>query len=247
MAGLFLLISVGHASAAGITYNAVNDFSTDGTNPSGVWGYRHADDLVLDGAYALMPTFVGDRTLFLPSTPGAPMYYDDTFHGIAKCAAACQLNVSPPVPIDTDEIWLHPGGDTGVDDELGLTVVQFTAPTTATFDIQYRFEDIDPSTNGDGVDWYVAKNASTLGSGTVKNSSTGVVSLTGVLLSTGDDINFIISPKGTAFWDSTGLQATITQSSTTVPIAPWWSLVLIAALAGAYVAKRTRHGQRVTA
>ena len=238
---LFFFLGAGEVSAAGVTYDAVSDFSTNGTNPGAVWSYRHADDLVLDGDYALLPTFVADRTLFLPSPPGAPMYYDGTFEGIAKCAAACQLNVSPLVPIDADELWIHPGGDTI---DLGLTVIRFTVPTTATYDVQFRFEDIDPSTGGDGVDWYVMRNTSTLASGMVKNSSTGLVNLLSLTLSAGDDINFIISPKVTAFWDSTGLQASVTQRvEANVPIAPWWTLAMLAALAGAYVARRMRKDQ----
>ena len=73
------------------------------------------------------------------------MYYDETFQGVAKCSAGCQLNVNPLVPIDGNELWVHPGGDA----VLGLTVVQFTAAFSATYDLEYRFEDIDPSTSGE--------------------------------------------------------------------------------------------------
>ena len=124
-------------------------------------------------------------------------------------------------------------------------MVRFTAAFSATYDIEYRFEDIDPSTGGDGVDWFVAKGASTLASGTVKNASTGLLSLQAVQLAVGDDVNFVVSPKGTAFYDSTGLKATVTpRIETVVPSVGSWALLGLAlALAGlAYARTRNRPG-----
>ena len=178
-------------------------------------------------------------------TPSIPVHrwirdYDDTFEGVARCVAGCQLNVNPLVPIDGNELWLHPGGDSPVGSPRGFTVVRFTAAAGATYDIEYRFEDIDPSTGGDGIDWFVTKGASTLASGVVKNTSTGLLSLQAVQLDVGDDINFIISPKGTAFYDSTGLQATLTQTAeTAVPGLSHLALIgLAAALAGLTLVRR---------
>ena len=89
----------------------------------------------------------------------------------------------------------------------------------------------------------MAKGASTLANGTIKNASTGLVSLQGVQLSVGEDINFIVSPKGSAVYDSTGLQATATPSvEANVPSLSWWTLIGLAlVLAGlGYLGLRRR-------
>ena len=220
LAGLLLAGSfVSQSAATSPARDAVAGYSLAGANPNGVWTYRHANDVVRDGVYALLPNFVPNRALFLPSPPGAAMHYDDTFHGIAKCPAGCTLSALSFVPIAGDELWMHPGGNT----PLGLTVVQFTAPTAGLYDIAFSFKDIDTSPSGDGVDWFVDKGTANLASGTVKNSSTGALSVLGVPLAVGDEINFIVAPKATAVFDSTALKATVTlqgHTPTPTPVPP---------------------------
>jgi hypothetical protein len=244
--GALFGMSKSRVDAAGPSYDAEAEFSVTGTNPSGVWTNRHTDDLIRDGDYPLLPNFAANRGLFLPSPPGAPMYFDDTFQGIARCPAGCQLSAVSFVPIDADELWMHTGEDTGPQDLLGLTVVQFTAPLAGSFSISLSFDDIDADNGGDGIDWFVDTGTENLAAGTIKNSSSGPVSLSGVQSVPGENINFGISPKGSAFFDSTSLKATLTLEPEPVPSVTWLGMGTLLALMAAVVLWRRSERSQVT-
>ena len=73
---------------------------------------------------------------------------------------------------------------------------------------------------GDGVLWFVERNggADTLASGTIANGgASGAQSLTGLVVSAGERINFIVDDNGGWACDSTLLTATIHASTAQSP------------------------------
>ena len=111
------------------------------------------------------------------------------------------------VGIPPRSVWMHPGyfGE--------LAIVAWKSPITGTVTISGFFSDIDPNC-GDGIIWSVDKSTlqanQTLTTGTIANGgSPQSYSLSGISISTGQLLYFIVDRNQEYSCDSTGVDVTI--------------------------------------
>jgi hypothetical protein len=188
-----------NAKAAGATsWNAVTDFSTS-SNPNGVWSYGYGTP----GSSFTSFTYSGSN-FNGPDTSGA--YWAGGISGIPVVGGGGASFSTVDVP--SNELWMHPGNDPTL-----ASIVEFTAPTTANYEIIGAFVRRDTS-DGTGygpiVSIYAGSNdllSESLSSSAYGNAITfdDVISLTA-----GEQLTFDVAVNTEYYNDSTGLTLGIT-------------------------------------
>jgi hypothetical protein len=114
-----------------------------------------------------------------------------------------------PFGIPARSVWMHPGyfGE--------LAIIGWKSPITGTVNVSGFFSDLDPNC-GNGVIWTVDKSTlssyQTLTTGTIANGAPSqTYSLTGISISTGQVLYFIVDSNQDYFCDSTGVDVTIAE------------------------------------
>jgi hypothetical protein len=211
-----VLLGASSAQGAGTVYNAAKQYSAASNLGSMVWTYRYNTTAIHDGNYPLLPNRIVD-TRWSTTVDGTqrsirvPFWTTANFPSLSgnptKLVRAIDFGLGP-VNWPADTIYVHPAA-------TGSVVLSFRAPKDGTIAISYSFSDIDPH-GGDGVNWYVDRNAGThgdLASGTLQAPSTrttGSQHLT-VAIKKGQHINFIVDAHGNNdnAYDSTVMKALV--------------------------------------
>lgn len=206
--GVGLDVALGGACAWAVTYDATASFSLTRNTDSAMWSYRYNTTGVRDGQYTLLPgtaSWTGWKagrntiTLVQWAVPGAHPSL-----GVNKRAVALVW----PTPGDIITVPPHAMiASTG--DDGGDLVLSFRAPAAGTVTVAYSFAGIEPSC-GDGVRWYVDRNATDLASGAVSNSSSTGVQTLSVAVQKADRLNFIIDRNSNYYCDDVAMTATVT-------------------------------------
>jgi hypothetical protein len=106
------------------------------------------------------------------------------------------------VGIPPRSVVMHPGMG-------GLGIVGWKSPITGLVNVAGNFSDLDPNC-GNGVIWSVDKGSSTLTRGTIPNGGPAqTFSLSGISVSAGQVLYFVVDPNGDYHCDSTGVDVTI--------------------------------------
>lgn len=204
------------SQALATSYDAVTDFSSSTNTKTSTWSYRFATDTIRDGSYSLLPTYGPLVPQFSPPQSAWAVAGNIPFIGVNQTGSDATFIPGPgsgPFTWPNNTMLVHPGANPG------LVVLSWLSPSTGFFDINFSFTDRDPN-GGNGINWYVDKNATDLASGGVfapSNPSSGLLSLNNVFVPAGARINFIVDPNGDFFFDSTGITATITSAAAATP------------------------------
>ncbi len=190
------------------SYDAVADFSSTTNASSNTWSYRYKDGLTRDGSYTLISSYgPAGSGAWIPTNPGA--------WSVGGFVPAIGVNrtASDATYEGSNLTWpkgtmlVHPGGNQ-------LVVVSWLSPSDGTATIEFSFTSLD-ATCGNGIAWFVERNdhGATLASGSIpRGGGSGSLSLTGVRVRAGDQINLVVDPNSDFVCDSTRLTATITTS-----------------------------------
>jgi len=115
-----------------------------------------------------------------------------------------------PFSIPARSVWMHPGffGE--------LAIIGWKSPITGTVNVSGFFNDLDPNC-GNGIIWSVDKSSlqanQTLTTGTIANGGPPQsYSLSGISVSAGQVLYFIVDPNLDYFCDSTGVDVTISKT-----------------------------------
>lgn len=214
MLPLLVVAALCRPAVAGPVYDAVTQFGA--TNPSGVWSYGYSSTTT---GFTSLNTYSGPApgytnvaglagwstsTLLSPfpfslsqpavlsnTTGGNLTYLTNTVHQPGW------LNLLPFFnPFDNSSLY---------------AIVRFTAPVAGNYSISSVFKGLD-SVTPTSSDVHVLHNSSSLFSGTVgaaQNFAAGTIAL-----AANDKLSFVVGPgSGGNLFDSTGLQATVTQLS----------------------------------
>ena len=223
LSALATLAALASVSSAHAQFSAVTDFSTT-LNPNGNWRYGQESTLggtfsLLAGSYANGPSITG----FSGSPSGFPVVAKNTSAGTVS---------SGTITMPNDLLLMHPASD-GT-----YSVVRFIAPTAGLYTIAGRFQALDSTTTDVHV---LINNLSGFDSSITQagtNPDPATANRTAFNLSRtfafGDTVDFAVGrgSNGTYLFDSTGLSATITQSSASAPDASSLALVVFGGVAG---------------
>ena len=126
---------------------------------------------------------------------GANFTYQTQFPNLAS---------GDPFGIPARSVWMHPG----ISGELAI--IGWKSPITGTVDVSGFFSDLDPNC-GDGIVWSVDKGGGArLTSGTIGNGGPPQsYSLTGISVTAGQVLYFVVDRNRDYFCDSTGVDVTI--------------------------------------
>lgn len=183
------------------TYDLVADFSTN-SNPNGVWSYGYATTL---GGSLILYTNNSYSTASIIGwwqdiSLGAPgLFYNTTDH--ATTAGDGTPNLAP------HQACFHPGPNNE------YCIYRFTAPAAGNYQLQAAFVGADIV--GTSTDVLVLVNDSPIFNGLVNGfgPGTGPGFNTNLVLLANDRIDFEVGYGGNNFfYDSTGIQATLTSS-----------------------------------
>lgn len=242
-------LSTGHAAAVACSgWNLYNDFNTSTpTNPNpdscgnpAVWYFDKSTAAVHDPTnYVGLDTYTNNFS----GATGLDGWYNSgdtntqTPHVLKNTNSTATTFLTVTVPANSIDV--HPGSEANATDGY-YVVVGWKSPITGSVDIAGGVSDND-NTCGDGIAWsidtYKGATNTTLTSGAYANGgsqtfasgSGGPSSISGVSVSTGDYIYFVIDPQATYYCDSTDLDVTISPTAQTgVPEAP----LGVAAIAG---------------
>jgi hypothetical protein len=224
-------IGFGLAGArASVVYDAVANFSS--SSSSGTWSYGYGVTGTSFTAYDSNSTGL---------YAGADVWYQSTI-----------TNFNPPLPIvgysssgttfgtvsvPNNVLWLHPGAaqPSSVD-----SIVEWTAPTTGTYNVSALFERLDTTTNGDGTTAIISEKSSVVWSQSVgpNSGSTQYKYSYDTFLTAGQTILFGVNDggKGNFYYDSTGFDATISA----VPEASTWAMLLVGFAGVGFMAYRRK-------
>ncbi len=185
----------------------------DACNNLNVWNFMESPNLTHNpSSYTLLPNFT-DGGL----TPGLNFWrgsYTDTwgtypFTGYNATGTTQGSGATAWLP---NVLRLHPAPSR-------MAIIGWSSPLTGYISITGSLSDNDPGC-GDGVQWYIDRNAIGLASGNINNggsqalsSGTGGPGLNTVAVSTGDKIYLIVAPKANISCDSTGVNLTISVTS----------------------------------
>lgn len=196
-------------------YNLADDFSATSNVEGDTWTYRIKSGLTRDGNYNLIAnagTDLNSHAGMNGWTQGwlqiIKNYGSDRTDGFSYLQAAGGM-------------FIHP-------EPSSLGVITWTSPGIGTVDIEFEFGSVYFTQFGDGLNWFVDKNATELAAGTY-TSSTGILNLPGVSVVSGDQIHFIFEPKGSIVFDSSKLFAQIDFTPVPEPASGALSLMGLAA------------------
>ncbi len=205
------VLMLSSVQAAPTVYNAVTDFSSTSNTDSDTWSYRTSTSLAHNGSYTLLPAYrvfagftgsaadtSGWSTGFVPAIGVNRSSSDQYFIGFGPGAQFTW---------PAGSLYLHPGSNS-------LAVVSWLSTGDFSLDIAFQFSDLDANPSfRDGIDWSVEKNS---GSGALANGSfanggnSGSLTVSKVVVTAGDRINFIVGPNSDYQGDSSRLSAVIT-------------------------------------
>jgi len=107
--------------------------------------------------------------------------------------------------IPARSVWMHPS-------MFGFAVIGWKSPITGQVNVAGFFSDLDPNC-GNGVIRSMDKGSLTLTTGTIANGGPAqTFSLTGISVSAGQVLYFIVDPNGDYHCDSTGVDVTISKT-----------------------------------
>jgi uncharacterized repeat protein (TIGR01451 family) len=200
--------------ASTITWNLGDDLQANATssapsNPfadshgnAGVWHMMEASSTTRDpSTYSDIPP-----ANFEPNHCGQPGYAnwcDNAFTFINTTSAT--INGTPCAPsqvLSPHAAVEHPGPANDV-------MYAWQSPITGTVAISGGVSDVDCG-GGNGVNWYVAKGATDIDSGSVFCSSTSFTPGLTTSVSAGEFLYFIVDPNGEFQYDSTQIDVTLT-------------------------------------
>src|SRR3954468_20068870 len=124
------------------TYDAVADFNVTGTQPKSGNPWQYGTETVAGGAFTKLPHF---KTTSVTGASYVSYYFNTNDIGpVARkltSGAALNLGGSPPLIWPSNVVLLAPGGSNNSTSPQ-FSVVQFTAPTTGTYNISAFFENL---------------------------------------------------------------------------------------------------------
>ena len=204
-------LSTGLAVRANTVYGLSADYSTT-SNPNGVWafGYENTFGGALNDYVQVShtPIFAVFDFWGAPSVPGFnPFYVPSVFFNPTASAVVDAGGIE----LNSQEVAFHPG-------EFGeYSVIQFTAPTSGDYLVDYEFASADTRTGGETTA-YITANGSTLVSQSIASPITNVggnTQLGPISLAAGEDLDFVVGQRnGQFFYDATGIAANVTLCST---------------------------------
>jgi len=221
------------ASAQAAVYDAAADFTpATTTNPNGVWSYGY--DAAGDGGnYALVAFDVFDNS---PSTPNWLKTGNNSF-GTPTFSKVQTGPLSPFNSLVLGQVGLHPGpaATQFVNDDAAI--LRFTAPGNGLYAVNSQFF---ASGGGETTAWVVLNGS--FGSPLAALGSTGSSPsyiVPSLALSVGDTLDFVVGNAGSYFFDTTGVNVSIS----VVPEPAVWMLWAggLAAL-GTFARRRGRQG-----
>jgi hypothetical protein len=253
LAKVLLVLAVPLCSVAMVQADTVYDAAADltetsidnGLNPNGVWSYGYRNtaastefaSLTMYGQYPIYPGFTGLKGWFDPDYFWLPAVMKNTTDtplvggGLHEATGLDEIIVPP------GGLMMHPGDNTGQAINDAYAVLRWTAPFSATVDLDVTFTGLDyyqevPEfpypTCFTTTDVHVIKNGVSLFDADVTGglyAATNVQSYSVHSLSVtmGDTIDFIVGPGpgGDFGYDSTGVdvQITVPEPSTFILIA----------------------------
>jgi hypothetical protein len=221
-----------------VSWNLAADFRTspnqenpnrDSCDDLDTWNFMESASLTRDPAsYTLLPNFTNSGMMdgpILGLNYWQGTYTDPwgTYPYIGYNASGATQSPSFPVwPPET--IALHPAPSR-------MPIIGWRSPLTGDVSVTGSVSDIHPSC-GDGILWYIDKNATNLASGSINNNSqafssgAGGTELNTVAVNAGDMLYVIIHPNGDISCDSTNLDLSInvvntpTSTPSTTPVPP---------------------------
>jgi uncharacterized protein (TIGR03382 family) len=111
---------------------------------------------------------------------------------------------------------VQPGNELRLDPQSLQAIVRFTAPNSSTFAVQGLFEGIDSGQHGTNVSVFV-NGVSQFGDIITSFGQQKTFNLSGLVLNSGDHVDFIVTSNSDASFLSTGLSATISDASAPEP------------------------------
>jgi hypothetical protein len=193
------------AAAHANTYDAVADFSAT-ANPGTVWSYLYTDSLQTTPSL-----FTTTQTI----ATGVNQWWTG---GAVPDSVIVGLNSSGmPVTFSTR---IYPTNELAMDPESGSAIAQFTAPAAGTYAINGEFTGIDTHGNSHPVE--ILDNGTQIFKGTIASYGVSDTFSLTETLKAGGTIDFEVltgSPSSSCSYCflSTGLAATLTSTSTSVP------------------------------
>jgi hypothetical protein len=208
------------------TYNALADFNATGTQPKSGNPWQYGTEIAPGGAFTKYPHF---KTTAATGATYVSYYFNTNDLGpvARKLTAGAVLNLggSPPLIWPSNVLLLAPGGSNNAGSPQ-FSVVQFTAPTTGTYNISAFFENLQQANSDCSVIQLHNTTATTLSKNTTGfngHEAYGVketFSRTSFSLAAGDRLQFIVGNNSAANTnsnvnDAVGLSAAITLVSET--------------------------------
>ena len=226
-------------SAQASVYNAVTDFSST-SNPNGTWTYGYG----VTGTPGSFTAFSSESSTLYP---GANVWYTTTpgynlpIVGKSPLGTTCCAG-GTTVTVPNNVLWMHPGSTLNSSPSVD-SIVEWTAPSTGTYLISGSFEQLDTTGNGDGVKGIVDINGNVVYSQTVgptpayPNEPQHTFSYTS-FLTAGETVLFGVNDGGNGnfFYDSTGLQATVSS----VPEPSTWAMMILGFAGVGFLAYRRK-------
>jgi hypothetical protein len=111
---------------------------------------------------------------------------------------------------------VQPANELRLDPQSLQVIVRFTVPNASTFAVQGLFQGIDSGQHSANVAVFV-NGASQLGDTITSFGQQKTFSLSGLVLSSGDHLDFIVTSNSDASFLSTGLNAVISDASAPEP------------------------------
>lgn len=185
-----------------VTFNAANDFSGV-SNPNGVWSYGFSN--TLGGTFNLYTNNADPN--FNPASLDVwnrlnPDSEPAVFHNYtANPFSFFTVNIAP------NQLAFHPGSSGE------YSIVRFIAPQSGNYNLATIFTGID--TVGTTTDVHILQNNTSLFNNSIVGLGSTQSFSSNLPLVTGDIIDFAVGFGGNGyFFDSTGLDVTITQQNT---------------------------------
>jgi hypothetical protein len=198
-----LLAGVDLAKADTI-YDAASGFSNS-NNPTGVWSYGYSQ--TLGGTFTVYTGQAIDSGIDFWGRGSMTAW--TTVPWVAHNSTDLLVDwntASGHVHFQPGQLGFHPG----LDSVNQFSIIRFTSPTAGLFDLSSSFSGLD-MTEGTTTGVQVRLNGSSLFTGQV-NGSVGTSYTKTLMLAVGDTVDFTVDwgVNGTAYFDSTGVSATLT-------------------------------------